>query len=132
MKLRITDVMTHAPVTIGADCSLTEARAVMDRHAIRHLPVMRLGRLVGLVSERELDLLLTAPEVDADTAAVSRAMTVSPLVVAPDESVGVVAERMANLKVGSAVVLRRGEVVGVFTTVDALRALANLTKPLSA
>jgi len=128
MKLQIADVMTAMPVTIGVDCSLAEARALMDRHQIRHLPVMKLGRLVGIVSERELDLLLTAPEIDGDNAAISRAMTTGPLVVAPGDAVDVVAERMADLKVGSAVVARRDEILGMFTTTDALRALADVTK----
>ena len=128
MKLQIADVMTAMPVTIGVDCSLAEARALMDRHQIRHLPVMKLGRLVGIVSERELDLLLTAPEIDGDNAAISRAMTTGPLVVAPGDAVDVVAERMAELKVGSAVVVRRDQILGMFTTTDALRALADVTK----
>jgi len=51
----------------------------------------------------------------------------APLVVAPGETVDVVAERMALDKVGSAVVVRRGDVVGVFTTIDALEILVGLT-----
>jgi acetoin utilization protein AcuB len=127
-SIRIADVMTPMPVTIAVDQPLSKARDLMERHQIRHLPIMESGCLVGIVSQRELDLLLASPEIDADLALVSRAMTKAPLVVGPDETVDVVAERMALDKVGSAVVLRRGDIVGVFTTIDALEVLVGLTK----
>ncbi len=127
-SIRIADVMTPMPVTIAVDQPLSRARELMDRHQVRHLPVMDAGCLVGIVSQRDLNLLLVSPEIDADLAPVSRAMTKAPLVVAPEETVDVVAERMALDKVGSAVVVRRGDVVGVFTTIDALEVLVGLTK----
>jgi acetoin utilization protein AcuB len=121
---RIADVMTRLPVTIGSGESLAAARELMERYRIRHLPVMELGSLVGVVSARELDLLATAPEVDAVHEPVSRAMATDVLAVEPDESVGEVARKMVGRRAGSAVVCRRGDVVGIFTTVDALALLA--------
>jgi acetoin utilization protein AcuB len=116
--------MTRLPITIGVDQSLASARELMDRYSIRHLPVLELGRLVGIVSERELDLLLTAPEVDPHGASVRRAMRKDVLTVSPEDPLGDVAEQMHERKAGSAIVCRGGDVVGVFTTTDALRVLA--------
>jgi acetoin utilization protein AcuB len=121
---KIADVMTVSPVTIGREQSLFAARALMDQHQIRHLPVMELGNLVGIVSSRELDLLATAPEIDAATEPVSRAMTTDVLAVEPEEWVQEVALKMIVRRAGSAVVCRRGDVVGIFTTMDALAVLA--------
>jgi acetoin utilization protein AcuB len=53
-------------------------------------------------------------------------MAGEPYTVAPDAPLEEVATRMADRKLGSALVVDRGSVVGLFTTVDALRALAVL------
>ena len=113
----------EVPHTIGAAQPLASADRLMREHDLRHLPVLEVGRLVGILSQRELDLLLTAPEIDADKTPVSRAMMRDVLVVSPHDLVSQVAAKMAERRVGSAVVATGGHVVGVFTTVDALRAL---------
>lgn len=46
--------MRHPVVTIPADASLAHARALMQHHQIRHLPVLQAGRLVGMVTDRQL------------------------------------------------------------------------------
>ena len=122
--LLIRDFMTRAPYTIGASQPLAEAQRLMREHDIRHLPVLDVGKLVGIVSAREIDLLATAPEIDPATTPVHRAMTADVLVVAPQDLVAQAASKMAERRVGSAVVMRGDHVVGVFTTVDALHALA--------
>jgi CBS domain-containing protein len=46
--------MSAAPKTVSPDTSLAEARDLMDQHHIRHLPVTEGGRLVGMLSMRDL------------------------------------------------------------------------------
>ncbi len=123
VPLKVADFMSRVPQTIGAAQPLAAADRMMRDHDLRHLPVLEVGRLVGILSQRELDLLLTAPEIDADRTPVSRAMMRDVLVVSPHDLVSQVAAKMAERRVGSAVVATDGHVVGVFTTVDALRAL---------
>ena len=103
---------------------------MMQHHGIRHLPVVEFGRLVGMLSERELDLLESVPEVNIETTPVSRAMTAQVFQAAPTDALADVADAMATRKLGSAVISKLGDVVGVFTTVDALRALASIAKDL--
>ncbi len=81
-----------------------------------------------MLSERELDLLESVPEINIETTPVSRGMTRQTFNVAPTDSLHDVATAMTDREVGSAVVSRLGDVVGVFTPGDALRALAALTK----
>lgn len=125
---RVEQFMTRLPHTIGAGASLTEAHALMRRYQIRHLPVIRQGSLVGVVSMHDLHLLETLGNVNQDEVPVEDAMTENPYVVTPDthleEAVGVLAHR----KIGSAIVARGEEVVGVFTTIDALHALMHIWK----
>ena len=116
--------MSAGPVTIASQRTLAEAHEIMRAHGVRHLPVVDAGRLVGLVSQRDLYLLETLRGVDAGWETVAEAMAREPYTVRPDTALDEVAREMADRKYGCAVVAEGTEVVGVFTTVDALRALA--------
>lgn len=116
--------MTVGPVVIGTKRSLADAHRIMRERGIRHLPVVDGGALVGLVSQRDLYLLETLEAVDPATETVEEAMTTDPFAVGPDAPLDEVAAEMARRKLGSAIVVDRGSVIGLFTTVDALRALA--------
>src|SRR3569832_507271 len=67
--------MTLAPHTIGCDRTIAEAHELMRTHNIRHLPVLDSGRVVGVVSERDLTLVSSLPGVDAGKVAVEEAMS---------------------------------------------------------
>jgi acetoin utilization protein AcuB len=118
--------MTVSPVVIASDRPLAEAHRLMRERGFRHLPVVDAGRLVGLVSQRDLYLLESLKGIDPATETVGEAMSDAPFTVGPDARLEDVAVRMAERKIGSAVVVDRGSVIGLFTTVDALRALAAL------
>lgn len=118
--------MTTTPHTISPVQSLATAGRVMREHGIRHLPVLHGGRIVGLISERDLLLVESLPAVDPAEVRVEEAMVQSVFTVAPDDPVAEVAESMIERKLGSAVVMEGPLVVGVFTTIDALRALHEL------
>lgn len=104
----------------------------MTEHGVRHLPVLVGGRLVGIVSERDLRLLgRFGPSDDAVT--VEDAMTTDVYIVDPGDPVDQVVERMAQRRYGSAVVLERGgRVAGIFTTVDGLQTLADVLRRATA
>jgi acetoin utilization protein AcuB len=120
--------MTPSPATIEASRSLAEAHRTMRRHGIRHLPVVRDGGLVGILSLRDLHLLETLRDVDPERVTVAEAMTRSPYTVEPGSSVEQVAQTLAENKWGSAVVIEGGKVVGMFTTTDALKILGRFLK----
>jgi acetoin utilization protein AcuB len=122
-KLTIRAFMTASPHTIGIDQPLRVALELMNAHRIRHLPVLQDGELVGLLSKRDLEVALALPGVDAARVAVEEAMTPDPFAISPDTSLEWIAMEMAEHKYGSTVVVDGKKVVGVFTTVDALRAL---------
>ncbi|KYF69077.1 XRE family transcriptional regulator [Sorangium cellulosum] len=124
--LRIEDCMTRSPHSIGADQKVGLARSLMRGHRVRHLPVLRGGRLVGMISERDIYWIETLKEEEGDDLLVSEAMSPSPYAVAPDAPLSEVVREMAERKYGSAVVLKGEHVVGVFTTTDALAVLAAL------
>ena len=107
---------------------MSEAHRLMRRHRTRHLPVLHRGKLVGIISAGDLQLLETLRNVDPEQVRVEEAMTAAPYCAAPDTPVDQVVDVMAANKYGCAVVSSNGEVVGIFTTVDALAAFAELIR----
>jgi len=118
--------MTPGPITIAANQSLATARRAMLDHRIRHLPVLAAGRIAGLLSERDLFLVESLPGVDPSAVRVEEAMVEDVFTVEADAPIAEVVETMIDQKVGSAIVVEGQHVVGVFTTIDALRALHGL------
>jgi acetoin utilization protein AcuB len=119
----IENFMSHVVHTIGRKRTLAEAHMMMRELKVRHLPVIERGKLVGIVSLRDLHLVETLPDVDPEEVAVDDAMSEDVFAVPPETPLADVARRMAKLKYGSAVVMERGKVVGIFTATDALKAL---------
>jgi len=116
--------MTKSPHTVGSEQMLATAHALMREHGIRHLPVLHGGKPVGMVTLRDLHLLETLSDVDPETVPVEDAMTTDLFLVTPEQPLSEVAAAMVERKLGSAVVARGSQVLGVFTTTDALRLLA--------
>lgn len=122
----ISDHMTKTIHSIGREQPLSRAHELMRELRIRHLPVLEGGKLVGLVSQRDLHLIETLSDVDPSKVPVEEAMMPSPYLVGPDAPVLEVVRVMTRRKIGSAVVMQGERVVGVFTTIDALRLLGDL------
>lgn len=122
-RVRMKDVMTSRPITIGRTETLSTAHAIMRKHGIRHLPVLEHNELVGVVSQRDLHLLESLPDVDRDVDRVETAMTSDVYRVGPDEALASVCARMAERRLGCAVIIERERVIGIFTSTDALRFL---------
>ena len=116
--------MSSGPHTIGREQSLAAAKQLMHKTHVRHLPVLHGGKLVGVISERELDMIGALP--GSKQLSVEDAMVPDVYTIPEDAPLHRVAAEMAQLKVGSAVVVKGDDVVGVFTAVDGLRALADL------
>ena len=125
-KTTVREYMTPSPYTIGAEQTLTVASELMRKHKIRHLPVLRGGNVVGILSQRDVALICGLPQVDPNDVPVEDAMTDDVYSVRPDTPLDEVAATVAAHKYGAALVLgERSRVVGVFTTIDALHALAD-------
>jgi acetoin utilization protein AcuB len=120
--------MTRQPWTVECGATLTAAHQLMRTHQIRHLPVVDSGKLVGIVSERDLHLIETLQDSDPDEVKVEEAMTEAVYVAAPGDEVAAVVERMAAQKLGSVVVMDGDRVEGIFTSIDALQVLSNVLR----
>lgn len=126
--LTVRHFMTPSPETIAPDLTLAQARERMFHLSARHLPVVEGGELVGILSDRDVALVEGVGN-DLARLTVRQAMTLQPFTCGPEAHLHAVAAEMAAHKYGSAVIVDRehpGHVLGLFTTTDALRALAHI------
>ena len=118
--------MSPTPHTIGSEQTLATAHALMRQHGVRHLPVLHGGKLLGIVSQRDLFFVESLKDVDPERVTVEEAMTQEPYVVDAETPLPEVVRTMAQSRYGAALVTEKSKVVGIFTAVDALHLLATL------
>jgi acetoin utilization protein AcuB len=124
----ITRYMTTAPHSIGAEQSLATARDFMKAHGIRHLPVMKAGKLTGILSDRDLKMALGFEGVNPIITRVEEIALEDAYSVSSSAKLEEVVATMADKRIGSALVLDHDHLVGIFTATDAMKALADLLR----
>lgn len=124
----IANYMSPFVQTIGREQTLATAHRMMRDNDIRHLPVLEGGRLVGIVSQRDLHFVETLAGIDPQKIRVEEAMSPDVFTVSRDTPLVEAVETMVTNKYGSAVVIEQGKVLGVFTAIDAQRALLDALK----
>src|SRR5215510_5752965 len=130
---KVGDWMTRRPVTIEDECSIIEALHLLKEENVRRLPVMRNGKIAGVVTEKMLLGFAPGKASTLDTweahyllgkTPVKAAMNPNPHVVTPETDIRQAAKLLHDRKLnGVLVVDQKGELVGIFTTTNALEAL---------
>ena len=128
MTVTIDRYCTASPHTVGQEQSLEFALELMKKHRIHHLPVLHGGELVGTLSLRDIEFIAELSHLDKAKIRVEDAMSDPVYTVAPGTPLLEVALYMSEHHIGSTVVTRGREIVGIFTTTDGLRALADALK----
>lgn len=129
--LSVRSYMTPSPHAIDATASMPEAQRLMRVYHLRHLPVLRHGALCGIVTERDLLLAETLIGSDIRRVPVTEAMTESVFSVSAEDPLAQVAAELGKRKLGCAVVLEDGVIVGILTTTDLCFALADVSTALA-
>src|SRR5918995_1251093 len=129
--LRVRDSMTREVITLGPEASAAEAWGVCQELGIRHLPIVEGGRLVGLVSDR--DLRDVSPPRgsggERDTLGWVRLrdiMSTDLVTIAPLDTIEHAAREIYDRKIGCLPVVADGELVGIITSSDMMRTLIEL------
>ncbi len=118
--------MTYVPKSIGHDQTIAQASEWMSKLHLRHLPVLKGGKLVGILSDRDIKLVQSFNDVDPSTLKVEEAYSPDPYFTSPTAPLNEVVAHMAEKKYGCALVVDNGKLVGIFTEIDAYKALAEL------
>jgi acetoin utilization protein AcuB len=138
--MRVQRWMTFETVTVSPHETVREARKLMRRRGVRHLPVVDDGRVVGMLSDRDVritDIDLEDVSEAADVARVAgeersvREVMSAPVhVVREDASVEDAARLMLSRRINAVpVVTDTGELVGLLTTTDCLLAFLSRGEP---
>ena len=126
----VREIMMGSPVTLKPDDTLDLANDVISLGRIRHIPVADNGRLVGIVSERDLigaaasqifGLKQKNKSALLKSVLIKEVMKKRVITVAPDAPIKDVAHLMADKKIGCVPVISDGIIVGLVTTTDILR-----------
>jgi len=118
--------MTVLPHTVGVDQTLAQAEKMMSKLQVRHLPVLDGGRLVGILSDRDIKLVESFKDVDAEKVTVDEAYSPEPYIVSPNMPLNTVCETMAAKRYSCVLIEDNHKLVGIFTWVDALRAFSEM------
>jgi acetoin utilization protein AcuB len=132
----VADWMTREVVTIGPDESVSHAMHLMRDHRIKHLPVLRDGRLVGVISDRDIKAFAPSKATALDVyeinyllakATVKEAMGRQLTTTSPDTPVEGAALVMLEGNIGCLPVLEGEQLVGIISDRDIFRALVDIT-----
>lgn len=121
---RLKNVMTPFPHTVDIEAPILQVREFMREHRIRHLPVTRDGALVGIITDRDIKLML-GPDFDfpdESTLTAGDAYQPDAYVVDIDTRLDAVLLDMAERRIGSALITRKDRMAGVLTVTDVCRA----------
>jgi len=130
------EIMMGSPVTLTPDDTLDLANDVISLGRIRHIPVMDGGKLVGLLSERDLigaaanrifGLKQKSRSALLKTELIKNVMKKRVVTVAPETPIKELARLMAEKKIGCVPVVDNGTLVGLITTTNVLRYLEEIT-----
>lgn len=131
--MKVVDVMTKDPLTIGPSETVGEAEELMAENGIRQLPVVKNSDLIGIITDRDVRSFLAGSSVSppnereqALRTQVSDLMTTNPLTLAPDDELQDAVELLVEQKIGGVPVVDAAEgLVGIVTYVDVLRCFLN-------
>ncbi len=131
--LAVNIFMTTNPETITPDATLREAVVMMNNGDHRQLPVVDGGKLVGIISNRDIRLAVNSPFITEDSMTriqlldehtVDECMTRDPMTVSQATSINKVAETLALHKFGALPVMENGTLVGIISVTDLLKQIA--------
>ncbi|MGE0821893.1 MAG: CBS domain-containing protein [Candidatus Binatia bacterium] len=135
MTRTVRDIMTGEVTTLGRNDSLQLAKDIMTLGRVRHFPVIDDGKIVGVVSQRDLYKASLgsvmkygekAQRAFLEGIAVKEVMAEPPITIASHASVKEAAQLMIEKKIGCLPVLEGPKLVGIVTETDMLKLVAEL------
>lgn len=123
---QLSKFMTTTPHSVGTDQKLSVALKLMQDNSIRHLPVLKAGKVYGILSDRDVKYISSFKDVNPDELTVEDACHEEPFTVSPTSPLDEVVEIMAEKRWGSVLVTDNNKLVGIFTAIDGLKALSEL------
>jgi CBS domain-containing protein len=120
--MKVRELMTNKPTTVEPETTLGEVATLMKQEDCGSIPVVQGGRLVGIVTDRDIVIRGIAAGVDPKTQRVSKVMSSDPVTVGPDEDIADAEKKMADRQIRRLPVVEGGKLVGIIVTAQIARA----------
>jgi len=120
--MKVSELMTRDPVTVGPGATCGEAATLMKQEDCGSLPIVEGGRLVGIVTDRDIVIRAVAAGKDPKRCLVAEVMSADPLTMSPDDDVAEAERVMAERQVRRLPGVRDGKLVGILVTAHIARA----------
>jgi CBS domain-containing protein len=120
-KATVREAMSASPRSIESTETVGTAARTMASEDVGSLPVVEDGKLVGMVTDRDLVLHVLARDLDPSKVTVAEVASENPVVASPGESLDVALKRMAQEQVRRLPVVDDGELVGILAQADVAR-----------
>jgi CBS domain-containing protein len=119
--MKINELMTSQPATVGPDATLGEVATLMKQEDCGSIPVVDRGRLIGIVTDRDIVVRAVAAGKDPKKVHVSEVMSADPVTIGPDEDVDLARKVMAERQIRRLPVVEDGALVGIIVTAQIAR-----------
>ena len=120
--MNVRELMTTAPITVQPDATLGEVAVLMKQEDCGSIPVVEDGRLVGIVTDRDIVIRGVAAGSDPKTQRVSTVMSADPVTIRPDDDLADAEKVMADRQIRRLPVVENGKLVGIIVTAQIARA----------
>jgi predicted transcriptional regulator len=120
--MKVRELMTTEPITVEPDATLGEVATLMKQEDCGSIPVVEKGRLIGIVTDRDIVVRGVAAGTDPKTQRVRTIMSADPVTIGPDEDVTAAQKVMADRQIRRLPVVERGSLVGIVVTAQIARA----------
>ena len=120
--MKVRELMTKQPTTVEPDAKLGEVATLMKQEDCGSIPVVEGGRLVGIVTDRDIVVRGLASGKDPKNQRVSEVMSADPVSIGPDEDVTAAEKVMGDRQIRRLPVVEKGKLVGIIVTAQIARA----------
>jgi CBS domain-containing protein len=119
--MKVRELMTGDPATVASGSTLGEVATLMKQEDCGSIPVVEDGRLIGIVTDRDIVIRAVAAGKDPKTVRVREVMSADPVTVGPDQDVKQAEKLMADRQIRRLPVVEKGALVGILVTAQIAR-----------
>lgn len=129
LNLPVEEFTTPDPITAVETTSIDELILLMKQHGVRHIPILRAQKIIGIVSDRDVRVASGLNAREKMQIEARHIMAMDPVTVSSQDTLEEVAFEMSKSKIGSVIVNDENEkFYGIFTVTDALNALIEVAR----
>jgi len=119
--MKVRELMTKDPATVESGATLGEVAMLMKQRDCGSIPVVEGGRLIGIVTDRDIVIRAVAAGKDPKTLRVNEVMSADPVTVGPNEDIKQAEKVMADRQIRRLPVVDDGALVGIVVTAQIAR-----------